>query len=313
MARVCEDWFPLGTYPRQKLPGFFMDDRLKANLDILLKNIVVDWSFIILITGSGKVRVGKSVLAMQVGCYWVYQLAKMHDIEVKWELKNNLVFHSIKLIEQGMKLQKYSPLVYDEAGESLESIKVLKKSTRMVNDFLREAGQLNLLTILILPEFFDLPKGIAVTRSHLLIDVDYEIRPDGMFQRGYFKFYSERNKKLLYLKGKKELNYKAQKQDWQHPGRFYNIYTVDEKEYKDLKQEALKSRKEDDNENKLYKRMKLFRDACWFMLNKEFKVSQDVIAGRMEQLTGYHIHRNYISEQIQPFCQEIEVSSVNSK
>ena len=69
MVRVCEKWFPKGHYKRQKQDGFYMDDLLKAQIDVLLKNIGNDWDFTIIITGGGEVRVGKSVLAMQIGSY----------------------------------------------------------------------------------------------------------------------------------------------------------------------------------------------------------------------------------------------------
>ena len=92
--RVCEEWFPVGSYPNQREPGFFMDDRLKENIDILVKNVVKDWAFTIIISGSGRIRVGKSVLGQQIACYWAYAMWKIHGIEIPFKLKENLVFHS---------------------------------------------------------------------------------------------------------------------------------------------------------------------------------------------------------------------------
>ena len=308
MARVCIDWFPMGSYPRQREPGLYMDDRLKAAIDILLINIVRDWFFTILISGGGKVRVGKSVLGMQIACYWSYEMEKRNGIKVPWDLKQNLVFHASTLIEQGMALPKYSALVYDEAGEALESVKVLKTVTKKVNDFLREAGQLNLLSILILPEYFDLPKGIALTRSQILIDVDYTIDgKTGIFQRGKFKFYSEKNKKLLYLKGKKELNYKAHKSDWQFPGEFYNVYTVDEKVYRKMKQEALASRKDMDVDEKIVFKE---RNAMWWYCRTQLKMQSKQIAEVTEQLTGIYPSKQKINSAIKEFSLGNEGNSV---
>ncbi len=299
MARVCEEWFPIGSYPNQKQPGFHMDDRLKGNLDILVKNIVEDWFFIILISGSGKVRVGKSVLAMQIGCYWAYAMEKVHGIKVPWDLKENFVFHGKKLIEIGNQLPKYSPFIYDEAGETLEAKKVMTKATKQVADFLREAGQLNLLCVFVLPDFFDLPKGIAVTNSHILLDVDYIISADLKFERGYFRFYTETNKKFLYLKGKKELNYTAHKQSWNHPGRFFNVYTIDEKEYRKMKQEALKSRDEEEKELSTQAKTQIIeRNAAWFILKKDYKWKYTDISKRTEQLVGIYPATSKIEEGI---------------
>ena len=65
MARVCIDKYPK-KFSHNIKPGFYMEENLKSQIDILLKNIKHDWDFTILITGSGEVRVGKSVLAMQI-------------------------------------------------------------------------------------------------------------------------------------------------------------------------------------------------------------------------------------------------------
>lgn len=59
MAKICEDWFPLGTYKNQKTPGFYMNGLLKQTIDLWIRNVKNDWDFVILITGQGGVRVGK--------------------------------------------------------------------------------------------------------------------------------------------------------------------------------------------------------------------------------------------------------------
>lgn len=68
--RVCKKWFPNEKNPEKA--GFFMDERLVMQLEVLLKNITNDWDFTIIISGQGEVRVGKSMLAMQIACYWSY-------------------------------------------------------------------------------------------------------------------------------------------------------------------------------------------------------------------------------------------------
>ena len=90
----------------------------------------------------------------------------------------------------------------------------MSQLTQDVLDYYRECGQYNMLNILVLPEYFDLPKGIAMTRSICLIDVYYITDQDAIFRRGFFNFFSKRAKKKLYLKGKRELDYKAAKYDF---------------------------------------------------------------------------------------------------
>lgn len=225
MAKVCEDWFPMGSYKGQKSPGFYMHNTLKSNLDALIKNVRKDWDFVILISAGGMVRIGKSVLGLQIQIYWAYQLWKLYKIAVPFNIQESIVYNGLDLIEHGNKLgkkYKYAPLDFDEAGADLEGVKVMKKSTQAVKDFLRECGQYNMLSVLVIPEFFDLPKSIAMSRSDFLLDCFVDVNDKDEFERGFFNFYSRPNKKWLYMKGKKELNYSAHQSDF--TGDFDNVY-----------------------------------------------------------------------------------------
>lgn len=206
---------------------YSMNLLLQQNLAILGKKILDDWDWLLLVTGSGKVRVGKSVLGLQVACYW----ANMHNTE--FTVENNIVFNSEELINKAKKLKPYSVIVYDEAREGLEARKSAERLSRNLLDFFAECGQLNLFIIIIMPDFFELKKNIAITRSVALINV---YCGEG-FKRGFFSFYNDKSKKLLYLKGKIFLNYLAQPPDFR--GTFRNFYPVSEKEYRDKKRESL--------------------------------------------------------------------------
>ena len=164
-----------------------MHDTLKTNLDVLLKNVTKDWDFVIVISGSGRVRMGKSLLGIQIACYWTYQLERIHGIKVPFTIKDNIVFHGNRLIKQGNKLgttHKHSVLIFDEAGADLEGVKAMKRTTQNVKDYLRECGQYNMLTILVLPEFFDLPKGIALSRSDFLLNCFTSMNDSDLIERG---------------------------------------------------------------------------------------------------------------------------------
>lgn len=294
MARVCEDWFPKGSYKGQREDGFYFDDNLKNQLDILIKNVTRDWDFTIMITGSGEVRVGKSVLALQIMAYWTYAIEKVHGIKVPFDIKTNIVFEWTKLIEMGNQLaakSKYCALSYDEAGETLEGIKSATKELRAVRDYLRECGQYNFLNLLVLPEYFDLPKGIAVTRCTFLLDVFYNANEEGLFERGYFKFYSRRNKKQLYMKGKKELNYNAH--PYNFSGRFINFYPIDEEEYRESKKKALRKRETSGRLDAVLS----MRNAAWHLLSESGMEDQE-IANHMLNLTGINIHRTTVNAAV---------------
>ncbi len=284
MVRVCEDVLPAKG---KNQAGFYMNSTLKSNLDLLIKNIVHDWDFVIIISGTGRVRVGKSLLAMQIGFYWTYMLKKVHGIEVPYNVKDNILFQGTRLIKQGNYLGQKHPcscLIFDEAGADLESMKVMRRTTQDVKDFLRECGQYNLLNILVLPEFFDLPKGIALGRSDLLLNVETSNDDTGLITRGFFKAYARDKKKKLYLYGKKELNYSVTYRDFR--GRFYNNYPLDEEEYREAKKEAMRTREKTASKDKFKEQ----RDVAFLFLEElgkkpteisNYLKSNDIMLGRM--------------------------------
>jgi hypothetical protein len=241
--RVCCEDFPKGSRPRQKEDGFYMEDILKTNLDLLIKNIKDDWDFTILISGGGNVRMGKSVLAQQIAYYIWSEIKRLYGHDNPFNLQDNYSFRGSEHIKKGKALGEnypYSLLIFDEAGSDLESRKVMTKQTRELLDFFRECGQYNLFHILVLPDFFELPKGIAMTRSTCLIDVFTSSDEEGKFVRGYYNFYNKQNKKMLFLKGKKYLDYKAHPYNFH--GKFTNFYPLPEAEYRQMKRDALAGR-----------------------------------------------------------------------
>jgi len=235
-------------------------------------------------------------LAMQIAAYWISEVNRIYNKKIPFNL-DNFVFDGRKLIEKGNELGQqhpYSPLIYDEAGADLAGSKMMSQMTQDVLDFYRECGQYNMLNILVLPDFFDLPKTIALTRSIFLIDVDYHADKEGVFMRGDFKFYSRPNKKNLYLKGKREQNYNAWYYDFH--GRFLNFYPIDEAKYRKAKVEALKHR-ERRRGNVVIDQ----RDACWYMLLYEFNMTQPELSQRMSNWTGRFVPQQTISDAIQRF------------
>lgn len=294
MARVCVDKYPAG-YSYNRHDGFYMDDTFKKQLDFLIQNITDDWDFTIIISGGGEVRVGKSMIAQQIGAYWTHQIEKIYGIKNKFTIKN-VVFDSKKLIEVGHKLgqeKKHDAIIHDEAGADVASKKVMTARTKAVMDYFRECGQYNFLNILVLPDFFDLPKSIALTRSIFLLDVYYKIKGE-KFQRGYFKFYSRPAKKELYMRGRKAWDYKAAGCDF--PARFYKFFPLDEQEYRNKKNRAFKSR--DDTLTKRQKIQVAQRDASWWLLKNKFNATEIQIAKYMKQITGVRIDNSTISTAI---------------
>jgi len=205
---------------------------LSKNLDTIREQQTQDWDFKELISGDGMTRTGKSTLAFQMA---LYQDPTFAD---NWQ--NRIIFDGQKLIETAYNIGTQKTLVYDEAREGLDNKKQMEKYTRNLLDFFSQCGNLNHIVIIVLPEYFELPKTIAITQSIFLINC----YADG-FKRGYFEFHNRKSKRYLYIKGQKYLDYKAQRPSWK--GTFTKYMPFDKKEYETLKNKTLQDIKKREN------------------------------------------------------------------
>ena len=218
-----------------------MNSYLKDNLDILKKKVRQDWYFIILISGSNRVRVGKSTLAQQIS----YYLDNQYSFD-------SLTFESHNLKNISLKFPKYRVVHYDEAMAAFDAKRAMESMQKDLLDFLAQAGQLNQFLILVLPDFFVLNKEIATNQSICLINC-YTHAKD-IFKRGYFQFFNIYKKDKLYYWGKKQgNNYWAVKPNF--TGDFTNYQVLDKVEYQKRKRKSLIDLKKADIYYK-YKRLR---------------------------------------------------------
>jgi len=134
------------------------------------------------------------------------------------------------LIERAFKVPKYSYLLLDEWEDSYLLVSELGMTLRQ---FFRKCRQLNLFILVIIPNFFQLNTGYAISRSVFAVDVKFV----GEFQRGFFDFYNFDRKRLLYLKGKKTYDYNTAKANFS--GSFTDGYAVGEEAYRKKKLDDL--------------------------------------------------------------------------
>ena len=237
MTKVCEKEFPLGSFKGQKTDGFYIDGTLKVNLDTLADKIADDQQFNLLITGSGSTRVGKSFFCTQVASYLTSKVNELHKTKNVFTLKN-MVFKSEDLIKKALNMPKYSVLVLDEGDDLVEHY--WSKLSRDLRRFFRKCGQLNIFVILVLPDFFELPKTYAITRTICLLDVHFVRK----FERGYFSFYNFKKKRSLYLKGRKYADYDMVSSNFR--GRFINFCTINQEDYRKKKWNDLQEGEKED-------------------------------------------------------------------
>lgn len=195
-----------------------------------------DWDFKILISGDGMTRTGKSTIAAQI--------AYILDPKVTLD---NFLFRGDQLIKHSLNIGKNRAVVYDEAKEGLDSKKAMNSYSQTITDYFSECGWMNQYLIIVLPEFFDLNKTVALNQSICLINC--YVNKD--LQRGYFGFYNRKDKRYLFIKGKKYNNYQCQSPTFL--GTFTKYFPFDPVEYEKRKKEnqrALKNEEKKSNTRK---------------------------------------------------------------
>jgi len=248
--KILKEKYPMGSFKGQKSDGRYIDETLYSNIKILAEKAKDDMTFLIFFFSSTlEVGTGKSVFASQVADAWTYAVNEHLGTNIPFDI-NNCVFKPKDLIDRAFKVPKYSAIVLDEWEDS----HYWSELGITLRQFFRKCRQLNLLIICIIPNFFQLPLGYAISRSVAAIDVKF----GNGFERGYFDFYNFNQKKELYIKGKKFHNYSAASPSFQ--GVFANGYAYDEVEYRKAKyKDMVESDEEDKRPTEKQIRAKLFK------------------------------------------------------
>jgi hypothetical protein len=224
MKILC-DRYPKGSFPGQQTDGRYFDETLYENLKILAKKITDDMTWLGIISSSTlEVGTGKTSFATQILEAYLDLVRQAHGIDNRLTMKN-IVFKPNDLIERAFKVPKYSVVLVDE----WEDATYWSQLGMSLRQFFRKCRQLNLFIIIIIPNFFQLPRQYAISRSIFFIDVKFE----GEFERGYFDFYTFEKKRELYIRGKKNEDYKVVHPNFR--GRFTKGYAVEEDEYRKAK------------------------------------------------------------------------------
>jgi hypothetical protein len=238
----------------------------KENVDLLIKANKNDIDFKILISGNGMTRTGKTTLAVQTGTYI--------DPNYPHNWRNQTCFAGDRLIEMGNKLKKGQVLIYDEARETLNTATQLSKYCQSLLNFFSQCGSKNLYIIIVLPEFFELPKSITINQSIFLVNCMFK---DG-FTRGFADFFNYRQKKYLYIAGKKWFDYQAVKPNFQMT--FTKFFPLDVQEYEKLKLSELERYRKENNKTPhkalFEKTRKRLINLVQFVMKKEDMTQEEV-------------------------------------
>lgn len=208
--------------------GYYMDDNLIANLELLRRQVENKYDGIFAITGNEGC--GKTSISHAVAHY----LSPTFNLD-------NVVFSGQELMNRIQKCNKYDVIIYDEAITALSTQDASSEMQNTIIKLFTTIRSKGLYIILILPNPFMLRRYFFVFRTKFLI---HTYSTDGI-NRGFFKFYSYKRKKLMYLQGCKEWNMNVVRRNFS--GRFINTegFFLDPEAYETKKQNAIKAITED--------------------------------------------------------------------
>ncbi len=262
----------------------FYNQLMKAKRKVIRGNLDRVW-----VIDGREGEAGKSTLAMQLG----YALDPTMTLD-------QIVFTAKDFKKKIRELGKYKVLIWDEAFRGAASKSALSKENKKVMSLLQECRQRNLFIFIVLPSIFMLELYVAIFRSQALI---HAFSKKNM--RRYYKIYNYRNKKLLYLKGKKLMDYFKPKLSKRYT--FYGKLppSINRKEYDDKKSKAF--RDEDEEKQEETKHL-LQRNMAWWILTQKKKVSQVNLIDFYKKF-GLGVSKSTMSHAIDTVPRKFEVRS----
>lgn len=203
---------------------FPIQDRLFEKLQNLKKIQKRRFDSVFLVVGDETT--GKSTIALT--CLWWLSNGKLTTA--------NIAPDAASAIEKLENAPDESVLLIDEGSLMFSSKDTMKKEQRRLLKILNVCGQKKMILCIALPDFFDLNRYIAISRSRFLIKT-YVRKKD--LKRGQFMYWGTDSKKKLYEFGKRHYgSYKWPRSDWR--GTFKNFNPLGQA-YLDLKKKSLMS------------------------------------------------------------------------
>ena len=184
----------------------YLDGTEKKNLDALRLKQKKKWDVIGIVVGSEGD--GKSVYAMQRALYF----------DANFNI-DNIVFTSKDFLDAVNDKEKFpngSCILWDEADDLGDHW--ASSITKTLTKTFKRIRKRQLFILLVTPTFFDLNKYFAIHRLRFLI----HIHSSGL-DRGFFRFFSSRRKKDLYIFGKQMWNMRLPNVKSNFIGRFTKL------------------------------------------------------------------------------------------
>ena len=251
----------------------YMDNELYKRIITVIKPKVEkkdnDWFWIV----DGGEGTGKSVFA--------FQLARVLDSNFNLD---KIAMTPNEFTKAVLKAKKGECIVFDEGFTGLSSRASLTEINRVMVGLMMEMRQKNLFIIVVMPTIFLLDRYVALFRAKGLFHIYLK---NG--KRGRWIYFNNKKKKLLYIYGKKLISYSKPRSKLR--GRFYDQYTINEKEYRLKKHKALMGK----SRGTRAETFKAQRDKLLFIMRERLGLNTIKISNLLK-IEGVSLARNTITE-----------------
>lgn len=189
--------------------GYTMNRILWNNIQGIPKYLAKDNSMIIIVSGSGLTRTGKSTLARQIAYAAAWCIAGGKQDErtdeivalPNKEVKVSTFFDTVRISSELAQSQEdYQVYVLDEGDDAAGSRSATSRKNKEFRDLIIRSAMKKMVLIVVLPDFFMLSQHWACVNSDCLLNV-YTVNG----KRGYYNFYDRNAKERLYFFGKKKV------------------------------------------------------------------------------------------------------------
>lgn len=210
--RVCTERFP-------ETNGFYLHPWTKQNLDHA--NKYREERFDVVALFCGDEGTGKTTLAQQF-CTYMYPAFNLDCFAWTPEV----------FAQKLTNAPEGSAILFDEARTGCNRKRTMSRINQIINDKFTVIRKKRLFIALCVPDFFEVDSFVAERRARFMVNTIEE-----RTHRGIYDFYSRKRMRLLSIYGRKYKNMNAAGSNFK--GNFHNFWTVPEREYDKLKDQAI--------------------------------------------------------------------------
>jgi len=261
---------------------FYLDNKLKKNIDILLDACKEDDDFLLIFDGAEGA--GKSLFMRQVGYYCAQRMGVPFTVD-------NIHFQLNSYVDKSIESPFYTINILDESRKILNKRAAMSRESKKFTNYLSECRKKRQIHLIALPAFHELDKNIVLWRAKLLIHVDKYFVEDSTKESGFGLKRGDYRVYLMdqYLKKCYLYPYSYPKK-YEFTGQFKPVEVIDLSQYESKKDDNLELKYHSKYEEiELGKREKMWRTRT-LKLVKGMEDNRQISRGEMADVIGMEVN-----------------------